>query len=214
MPGFVDTGRFTPERDGSALRAAVDASERDIIFGVIARFQPYRRHDLVIRAWPKVLERHPEAKLALIGRGEYQAEMTRLVDDLGLSNGVHFAGYFQGDDFPNAVAGLDGLIYLRPGSDGSCRAVLQAMATGVVPVLAPVGVLPDLVSDGESGLLLASDDSEVIAEAVCRLCADRDRLEKRKRAARERTLNEYATGRVVERLERAYRYAIQRKSRP
>lgn len=211
LPAFVDASHYRPDWDSSSFRETMGVSADTPLFGVVARFQPYRRHDLVVEAWNQVRSRHPDARLALIGRGEYQPEIARMVSDLELQDRVLFPGYLRGDDFARAVSGLDGLIYLRPGSDGSCRAVLQAMACGVAPIVGSVGLLPDLVTGGDSGVLLESDTSASIADAVCRLCENRNDLRRLGDAARRRVLEHHTADAVATRVERAYCYAMRRR---
>ena len=77
----------------------------------------------------------------------------RLVRELDLEATVVFAGY-RGADLPAVLAALDCFVLLGVGSEESCRAVLEAMAVGRPVVAAPVGAVPEIVVDGETGWLV------------------------------------------------------------
>ncbi len=207
FPGCVDTEIFAPERATNVLRQNLGLSNDALLFGLVARFQPYRRHDIAVHAWSLVAERFPNAHLVLIGRGEHKSEIKRLVKDLNLEHCIHFAGYFEGDSFPCALAALDALIYLRPGSDGSCRTVLQAMSSGVVPITAPVGILPELVHNDRTGIVLETDDPGHLADAVMDLSQNEGKRKDFRKAARIHVRAVHTREAVSERLETAYHYA-------
>ena len=111
----------------------------------------------------------PEARLVLVGRGEHRPALEALVADLGLGSTVVFAGY-RGTDLPETLAALDCLVLLGTGSEESCRAVLEGMAAGRAVVAAPVGAVPEIVAEGETGWLVEPAPEPVAArlEAVLR----------------------------------------------
>jgi glycosyltransferase involved in cell wall biosynthesis len=81
---------------------------------------------------------------------------------------VIFTGY-RDDDLPEVLAALDVFVLLAPGSEGSCRAALEAMAVGKPVVAARVGALQDIVLDGETGLLIEPLTHTALAYAISRL---------------------------------------------
>ena len=99
--------------------------------------------------------------------------------ELGLGTTVVFAGY-RGADLPAVLAALDCVVFLGMGSEESCRAVLEAMAAGRPVVAAPVGAVPEIVVDGETGWLVepAPDAVAATLEAALR---DRGRARQRGR---------------------------------
>jgi glycosyltransferase involved in cell wall biosynthesis len=166
VPGAVNVERFRPSADGRSVRAELGLGAAPVA-GCVARMVPGRGHDVLLRAMARLRERMPEARLVLVGRGDHRPALEALVRDLGLGSTVIFAGY-RGADLPETLAALDCLVLLGTGSEESCRAVLEGMATGRPVVAAPVGAVPEIVVDGETGWLVESAPEPVAAglEAV------------------------------------------------
>jgi glycosyltransferase involved in cell wall biosynthesis len=161
VPGAVSVERFRPGADGRAVRAELGLGEAPAA-GCVARMVPGRGHDVLLRAAARLRERMPEARLVLVGRGEHRPALEALVRELGLGSTVVFAGY-RGADLPETLAALDCVVLLATGSEESCRAVLEAMAAGRPVVAAPVGAVPEIVVDGETGWLVEPTPGPVAA---------------------------------------------------
>jgi glycosyltransferase involved in cell wall biosynthesis len=170
VPGAVDVERFAPDASGEAVRAELGLGDAPVA-GCVARMVPGRGHDVLLRAAARLRDRLPEARLVLVGRGEERPSLERLVRELRLGATVVFAGY-RGADLPAVLAALDCLVLLGMGSEESCRAVLEAMAVGRPVVAAPVGAVPEIVIDGETGWLVEPAPGAV---AACLEAALRDR---------------------------------------
>ena len=150
----------------------------------------------------RLRERMPEARLVLVGRGEHRPALEALVEDLGLGSTVVFAGY-RGADLPEALAALDCLVLLGTGSEESCRAVLEGMAVGRPVVAAPVGAVPEIVVDGETGWLVEAAPGPVAArlETVLR---DRERARLMGAAGRHRVERLFTPSRRAALVEAVY----------
>jgi glycosyltransferase involved in cell wall biosynthesis len=168
IPGAVDVGRFAPDADGRPVRMELGLGDAPVV-GCVARMVPGRGHDVLLRATARLRERLPDVRLVLVGRGEHRPVVEALVRELGLESTVVFAGY-RGADLPAVLAALDCVVLLGVGSEESCRAVLEAMAVGRPVVAAPVGAVPEIVVDGETGWLVepAPEPVAVRLEAALR----------------------------------------------
>jgi len=101
--------------------------------------------------------------------GAYLRFLQAEADRLGVADRVVFAGYR--DDVPALLAGCD-VVCLPSRTEGLPLVVLEAMARGKPVVAAAVGGTPELVVDGETGLLVAPDDADALAAALRRVLAD------------------------------------------
>jgi glycosyltransferase involved in cell wall biosynthesis len=90
---------------------------------------------------------------------------------IGVADAVTLPGYFLGDEYVGALRALDFLVYLVPGTDGTCRTVREALATGVPAIVSRRGLLPELVRDGETGLVV-DEEPGALAAAMARLAED------------------------------------------
>ena len=148
------------------------------VVGITARIQPHRRFDLLWETAARVTKAMPDARFVLLGRGneiDTRALVTEPIQRLGLQGHVVLPGYQKGAAYEAALRALDAFLFLVPGSDGTCRAVCDAMAFGLPVVTTRAGILPELMASrraGEAPGVAADDLPEVLAGELLRLLRD------------------------------------------
>ncbi len=182
--GAVDARSFAPE--GPDLRSELGIPAGVPVAGIISRIKPERRHLDLVRAFGAVLRSLPEARLAIIGRGEGLAAVQQEVGRLGIGGRVVFAGYRTGNELRAAYRTLDAKVLLAEGNDGSCRAMLEAMGCGRPVIAYRFGAPAEAILPEVTGLLVEPGDVAGLAEAMRRLLSDRGRSARLGAAARER----------------------------
>jgi glycosyltransferase involved in cell wall biosynthesis len=156
--GFVDFPRFNLMAKNDFLSVNYGVDKDDIRIGMVARFQPYRGHINLIKAYLKLIsDGHKNVKLILVGRGEILESLRKYVKVKNLNQNIIFTGYIK-NELPMLLNSLDIFVLLQEGSDGSCRAVLEAMAAGLPIVTVYKGALKDTIVDNYNGLFI--DDKE------------------------------------------------------
>ena len=112
------------------------------VVGIVARAQRHRRFDLLLEAAARLFARDASARLLVIGRGTHIEETAqRPAERLGIADRVIFAGY-RTDDYIDVLRCVSVFTFLVPGSDGGCRALLEAAACGLPAVTSARGALP------------------------------------------------------------------------
>ncbi len=206
----VDLERFRPGRELPNLRAQLGFSDDDFVAGIVARVQPQRRFDLLLDVAEQVAKSCPRFRLAIIGRGSKLERTARApARERGLLDRVvFFPGYFRGDDYPAVLRALDVKIFLVPGTDGTARAVREALACGLPVVTSRRGILPELVRDGITG---RSVEESVSALAGALLDLERDEALRRKmsEAARRDACDRFDLRKQVETVRATYRSALE-----
>ncbi|HTO08160.1 MAG TPA: glycosyltransferase family 4 protein [Myxococcota bacterium] len=202
ISGVVDTARFAPRQRRTDLRESLGLKPEQRVIGLVARLQPHRRVDLILAALARARAEAPDLKLVVVGRGTRAREVLDVpVQRLGLDTAVARAGYLRGDDYLDVLAQMDALVYLVPGSDGSCRAALEAMSLGIPAIASRRGALPDLLGDTA---LYAGERVDELAAAFASVARDPSPWRARGEAARQRALNEFAIDRYAARCESLY----------
>lgn len=209
LAGSADLHRFTPETDGRAVRDALGIGGAPVV-GSVARLAPNRGHELLIEGFRLVLDKLPEARLLLIGKGESRPKLEALVRELGLTQQVLFTGY-RDHDLPGFLAIMDCFVLMGAGSDESCRAALEAMASGRPVIARSVGALPETIVHEETGFLLPDDRPESIAAALLALVESPERARRMGGAGRRRAETAFNPERAVETVEAAYRAALNQR---
>src|SRR5258706_5640897 len=124
------------------------------------------------------------ARLVIAGNGSEEPRLRQYVREAGLTREVSFVGAAWGEHKAQLLSQADALV-LASYAEGLPYSLLEAMAAGVVPIVTPVGAIPDVVTDGEHGLVVAPRDAETIAQAIAALAADRVRLTRMSAACRQ-----------------------------
>ena len=168
IEGTVDLNRFAPSRSFPDIRPRFGMDKQTVVVGVVARLQRHRKFDLFLRAMKIASQAMPEVRALVLGRGTFMNEVgVEPARQMGIGDKVVFAGYL-GEDYEAALAAFDMEVFLVPGSDGSCRAVLEAMAMGKPVIAAKRGVLPEIIEHERTGILV-NDDAEELARWILRL---------------------------------------------
>jgi glycosyltransferase involved in cell wall biosynthesis len=203
VPGSVDAERFAPRPPSEAMRREIGLGAEERVVGLVARLQRHRRVDLLLEAFERARRAAPALRLVVVGRGTHAREvLDEPVAARGLGSAVIRAGY-RGADYRDVLSLFDALVFLVPGSDGSCRAVLEAMALEIPVIAAARGVLPDTVADGETGRIVA-EDPDALAEVLVDLWRDPGRWRALGKAGRRRVLERHTPELAAERLEAFY----------
>jgi L-malate glycosyltransferase len=173
VEGTVDMERFNTERKFTDVRSELGIADDEILLGIVARVQKHRRFDIFLPALAEAMAAEPKLKALIIGRGTNFDRLARQpVNDLGIADRVIMPGY-RSDDFADYLNAIDFKLFLVPGSDGSCRAVREAMAIGKPILAARRGLLPELVEDGKCGIVF-DDTHEGLVKNILKLSRDAD----------------------------------------
>jgi len=201
--GAVDTKRFRPAPPDEAVRRSLGFEPEHRVVGIVARAQRHRRFDLLLEAAARLFERDASARLLVIGRGTHIEETAhRPAQRLGIADRVIFAGY-RTDDYIDVMRCASVFTFLVPGSDGGCRALLEAAACGLPAVTSRRGALPEIVVEGETGILV-EEDPPALASAWEALLRDEPRRARMGAAARRRAETHFDRSRFAEQVETFY----------
>jgi glycosyltransferase involved in cell wall biosynthesis len=179
----------------------------EIVIGMIARFQKYRRTEVFLEAVRSIVKEFPRIKILLVGRSSQMEEsVMKPMKKLEIEKWVVLPGYRR-EDYIDTLACMDIFVFLMPGSDGTARALREAMAMGKPVVVADRGILPELVENGVSGFVV-KDAPEDLARAILELLRRTNLRQSMAEAARRRAHQEFRLDRQAEAVETFYREMI------
>jgi glycosyltransferase involved in cell wall biosynthesis len=147
-------------------------------------FQDVYDPETAVRVLARVAERFPDAQMTMGGADHGALEGTkRLAAELGVADRIHFAGYLDGAGKAQAFADHD--VYLNTNlADNMPVSLIEAAASGLVPVATAVGGIPALVDDGVNAILADAGDVEALSAAVCGLIEDPEQVRRLSLGAR------------------------------
>ncbi len=164
--------------DGAAFRDRHSIPERVPLVASVGALTEGRGQDLLVRAFPGVLEAHPDAFCVIAGAAfprpqdiAFREQLLELIGELGLGERVVVAGHV--DDAADVYAAADVVVNPARVAESFGRVPFEAAVAGRPSVVTRVGAIPELLGDGRSALIVPAEDPPAIAAAVDRLLGDR-----------------------------------------
>lgn len=202
VPNGIDLERFENlSKDEMRLKLQVKIDERLVIF--VGRFRPEKGVEYLIKAMEIIRQGDCSIKMVLAGEGPEEPHLKRLTAQLNLEDCVAFVGQIPNEKVPQYMAAAD-ILVLPSLSEGFPVVILEAMASGLPIVTTRVTGLPEIIRDGENGLLVEPRNPPQIAEKVLLLFRDDALKEKISRNNKEEA-KKYSWEAVVQKLEEIYR---------
>ena len=186
----------------AALRAEFGFGPDDAVFICVARFAAQKAHDVLLRGFAQALATRAadarKLRLLLVGDdpfGDGRQRTQQLAGELGLGAAVHFAGVRRD---VAALLGASDVFVMTSLWEGLGLVFLEAMAASR-PVLATrVSAVPEVVIDGQTGLLVPASQTGPLADGLVRLADDRELCARLGAAGHARVIEHFALGRMVE----------------
>ncbi len=182
----VDTARFVTSTPDTELRCELGVAPEARMIVNVARLAPVKGHAALLDAMRIVISRIPEAVLVLVGEpwSGQPEELMQQAERLGIASNVYFAG--RREDVPRFLSSAELCISSSLASEENSRAVSEYMAAGCPVVGTSVGVIPELIIDGVTGLIARPGDEAELAECILALLTDRERAKRMGAAGRSR----------------------------
>src|SRR5512138_1331147 len=201
VPNGIDLARFAPRGPSPALRATLGVPPAAPLVLSIGRFVAEKGHRHLLEAAALIERGKRGVHWVLVGEGELESQLRREASALGLESQVHFPGWR--DDVPDVLAVAD--VFVLPSeNEGFGRVVVEAMAMACPVVATAVGGAPEIVRDGETGVLVPPSDPRALAEAVGSLLDDRARAARLGAAGRARAESRFSLTAHIDGVERVY----------
>ena len=216
----IDPRRLQGRRDRDKIRKEIGLGPQTALIGNVAALTDHKGQIYLIqaakrlRAWTQSLpdtisnEAFRDFKIILIGEGEDRPKLEAEIQNLGLENHVLLLGWR--DDIADCMAGMD--VFCLPSHlEGLGTAMLDALWMRLPVVASRTGGIPDVLIDGEVGLLSAPKNPKELADALIRMLESPD-LRKRFSEEGRRTVERgFTVNRMVEGTLAVYRKALKKK---
>ncbi len=141
----------------------------DYLVGIVAHLADHKGHQYLIQATKILKQQAPKIKTIIVGEGPLSMELDRQAKELDVEDIVFFLGFRK--DIPKILSSLD-LFVLSSHLEGMGSSILDAMASRLPVVATKVGGIPEVVINGETGLLVPPRNPSALARAILRLYSD------------------------------------------
>jgi glycosyltransferase involved in cell wall biosynthesis len=170
VPSGIDFTPFAEVSDRTFLRREFGFADDDYLVGIVAHLEGHKGHKYLIEAARLLKPRAPKMKFIIVGKGSLELDLEEQTRDLHVDDLVFFLGFRE--DVPRILASLD-LFVLSSYLEGLGTSIMDAMASRLPVVATMVGGIPEVVKDGETGILVLPRDAIALADAIERLYKDR-----------------------------------------
>jgi len=239
VPNGVDLGRFGSQKSEAGSRKS-DLGPRtsDLRLLYVARFQAFKNHAMLIRAFAEVVKEVPDTHLWLAGSGPLESDVKKLARDVRVDKQVRFMGEVPFDDLPGIYAQAD-IKVISSEYESFCFAAIEAMASGLPVVTTDCGWVPGLIGDtlppidkqwvdsrGEpggrfendtpghrireapGGLVVGREHAEDLAQAMLRMAGDKALRERCGTWNRDKAVRDHGWESSAKKLEEVYERVI------
>lgn len=206
----VDLDEFSPAVDGEPFRRECGFTKETPLAGLVAMLAPWKGHLDFIEAAAQLAREIPGARFPIVGEevyvteghGMFRQQLADRIHALGVDGAVILLG--RRWDMPRVMAALDVVVHASSRPEPFGRILIEAMATGKPVVATAAGGVPEIVTDGETGLLVPPGEPESLAAALKRLLLDSNLRERMGKAGRREAQRRFGLRDHVDRVQEVY----------
>ena len=191
----VDVEKFDRPPDPEWFFQALALPPESRVLAVIAQLIHRKGHRHLFAALPEVIEKHPDIRVLLFGKGPKAEQLQQQIEQQGLAAHVQLIGFR--DDLHWIMPNLYGVIHPAD-MEGLGVSLLQAAAAGVPIVGTNAGGIPEIVRDGENGILIEPQNVSQLRDALLRLLEDEQQARAWGQAGKEIVKAEFSIEAMVE----------------
>jgi glycosyltransferase involved in cell wall biosynthesis len=178
---------------------APSATPAALMLSRLSSAEDYKGHREVISAWPRVLQRNPQAELWIVGDGDLRGDLQRLTAELKLEQQVRFFGYVS-DEVKERLLAECRCMVMPSRAEGFGLVYLEAMRVGRPCLVSTLDAGREVVNPPEAGLAANPDDEAELAGSICRLLDDGPEWRQWSAQARRRYEENYTAQHFQQRL--------------
>ncbi|KAF5086884.1 D-inositol-3-phosphate glycosyltransferase [anaerobic digester metagenome] len=204
VPNGINPEDFEIELSKEECRSKLGLPQNKKIILFFGNVVAYKGPDVLLKAFAIVKKLYPELMLLYVGRGEMQAELQKLSEEMNISGSVVFAGFIEEKSKPLYYHSAD--IFCLPSvtmAEAFGIVNLEAMACGLPVVSSKLGGIPDIVQNGKNGIIVEPGDIEALADALKEL-VENDDLRVKMSSEGKSMSEDYSWTKIAEETEKIY----------
>ena len=211
IPNAVEVKQFDTGVCRGRTRSDLGITDSQFLWLAAGRLTPAKDYPNLIRAFSTLAQRRADTQLAIAGKGPLRHDLSRQINDLGLSDRIRLLGLR--DDMPDLYRASDALV-LSSAWEGMPNVVLETMASATPVVATAVGAVPELVTDGESGFVVPPGDHIALADAMERMMVlPNETRQAFGEAGYDKVRSEFSLDRVIDKWEDLFNRLLESKAR-
>lgn len=207
----IDTKRFDPNTVQALDKTEWGIEADSLTVGMIGRLEEQKGHHILLKTAAIVTKTVPNARFVIVGDGPLRANLEKQRDDLGLQGKVVFTGILR--DIPGVLATLD-VVTFSSLWEGLPVALLEAMSMAKPMVSTAVGGIPDVIVEGENGMLVPKENPQALADKLTQVLQDKALADKLGTAARQTIEERYSSDSMHQQILELYQSILEKSKQP
>jgi glycosyltransferase involved in cell wall biosynthesis len=206
----IDLDLFQPVTADKKLgiRAGWGIAGDDKVIGIVSKLWEGKGHDILIKAFKKIIKERNDVKLIIVGEGYLMEDLVKLVEKLDITSSVLFTG-FQAD--VSGIISTFDIGVLPSFFEGMGRVLLEAMAMEKPVVASNVGGIPDLVDNGINGFLTKPGDIDELYDALNKLLNNHELSINMGKQGRKKVSDKFSSKAMVKLIHNLYTECLAKK---
>lgn len=201
IPNAVDADRFRPQPSDFRQRQGI--GREDFVALYVARFQAFKNHAMLLQAFARFAQDHPDSRLVLAGSGPLQERVQQQASELEIADMILFLGEVPFSELPAVYAAADVKV-ISSDYESFCFAAIEAMATGLPVLTTDCAWVPRLVADG-AGIVVPVGDATALAAGLKKLAENPALRQRMGATGRQQVLERHTWPASAEKLMGLYR---------
>ncbi len=195
--GGVDELRQLEESEIQNLRQSYGVKEQEILFGMVARLAEVKNHRYLLEAAELALKEREDIKFILAGTGPLEESLKSLAAEKGLQGQVIFTGFIKDVE---SIYNIIDVNMITSNTEAQCLALVEGMTLGKPMIGTQVGGVPELIKQGETGLLVPLKQPRALADAILALAADKELRESMGQKARQLMQQKFSASKMADEI--------------
>lgn len=191
----IDTTMYKPRNKSTCLMDEFGIGESTKVIGTVGRLAEVKDQATMIKAFARVNQQFQECILMLVGDGPKKNDLQQLVKDQGLSDKVFFVG--SRGDVPNLINLFD-IFLLTSLSEGTSISLLEAMSSGVTPIVTDIGGNTSIVDNELNGIKIKPGDVDRLSDSIIGLLTNDDLRYRLGRNAINKVREKYSMSNMIQ----------------
>lgn len=205
----INIENYSREIDTRKKKREIGISDEDLIIGNVARLSREKGHNILLEAFSIVLKEVSNARLVLVGDGPLRKNLEDKAKELGIINKINFLGFRH--DINELLKIFD--VFVLPSiTEGISLALLEAMSAGLPIVATNVGGNPEIVIDGQTGLLVPPNDPYSMSKAILKVMDDKNFAKQMGLAGKALAQKQFSIEAMVSQYEQLYQNILNFKN--
>ena len=202
LAGGADAETYRPRPADPLVRKSLGGEDGRPLVGMVSGLRVMKGHRVVIEAAARLAARGVTPRIVFVGRGAHESSLRQVIARAGLDGQVTLGGFAR--DLPAVMTALDVGLYVPLESDGMSRVVFEYLAAGCPLIAARVGVVAEVLTDGEHAALVPAGDPDALAATLAALLDDPARRARLAAGGRRLVVERYSGARLAAALEAHY----------